>query len=169
MKGSWLLAPLLVTIVATSEAPRPRMPVAPQASLALALQKLDDALARADVETAVRAWEHAHRAAMAGGSWEDLITVGDASRRVDEIEGLPEASDTRAREIYLAALHRARRLESLDGVLRAGEALAMLGDREGVALSLRSAEALAALDPDAQADVRAFASRLGDLLVTKDE
>lgn len=69
-------------------------------------------------------------------------------------------SEADARAAYLGALARARRAGSLDGVLSAAEGLAVLGDREGVERAIRIAEALAAGDPEAQADVRAFAQRI---------
>lgn len=74
-------------------------------------------------------------------------------------------SDADARAAHLEALARARRVGSLDGVLSAAEGLAALGDREGVERAIRIAEALAAGDPEARADVRAFAQRIAPELV----
>ena len=74
-------------------------------------------------------------------------------------------SDADARAAHLGALARARRMGSLDGVLTAAEGLAALGDREGVERAIRIAEALAAGDPEARADVRVFARRIAPELV----
>jgi hypothetical protein len=79
------------------------------------------------------------------------------------------AAEADARAVQRAALARARRERSLDGVLSAAEALAALGDREGVERALRTAEALAGGDPEARADVRATAARIApDILPVAD-
>jgi hypothetical protein len=53
---------------------------------------------------------------------------------------------------------------SLDGVLRAAESFAQLGDVEEVELSLHVARDLAGSDSEAVDDVQAAAGRLSDLL-----
>src|SRR5262249_59320853 len=123
----------------------------------------DLALARRDGATAMRIWNDAYRAALRDGRWEELTQVGDAYRRIGEVTGSQEAFDGRAREIYRQALYRARKQASLDGVLTVAEALAALGDREGVEQSIRVAERLAGPDPERLTDVRAFRARLADL------
>jgi hypothetical protein len=70
----------------------------------------------------------------------------------------------RAHDAYEAALHGARRAESLDGVLRAAEGFAQLGDVEEAVLSLRVARDLAGFDSEAVEDVQVAAGRLSDLL-----
>jgi len=169
MKGSWLLAPVLVSVLAAVEAPTGRVPSEPKAPLMVVLQRVDDALAEKDVDAAVRTWNDAYRAALASRRWEHFVAVGDAYRRIGEIAVFPATFDTKAREIYLSALWRARQEESLDGVLRVSEALAALGDGAGVEQGVRIAEALASLDSDAQADVRAFAVRVAELLPPRGE
>ncbi len=147
MKGPWLLAPLLVAVLAVSGAPRNRVVGEPPAPTAHhSVQALDDA----------------YRVAAAGGDWEALLEVGDAARRVGDVADSPETFDARAREMYRSALARARRQGSLDGVLRVGEALAALGDREGLKESIRTARVLAGRDPEGRADVRALATQFTD-------
>ncbi len=140
-KGPWLLAPLLVAVLAVSVAPtNPVVGEPPAPTVHRSVQALDDA----------------YRVAAAGGDWEALLEVGDAARRVGDAADSPETFDARAREMYRSALAWARRQGSLDGVLRVGEALAALGDREGFKESIRTAKVLAGRDPEAQADVRAL-------------
>lgn len=146
-KGPWLLVPLLVTVLVVSGAPRSRVVREPPALPAhRSVQLLDDA----------------SRAADADGRWEAFLEVGDAARRIGAVAGSPETFDAKAREIYRSALARARQQESLDGVLRVAEALALLGDREGLKDSLRIAKVLAGGDPEAQADVRTVAAQFTD-------
>ncbi|HEV8672654.1 MAG TPA: hypothetical protein VGX21_01300 [Methylomirabilota bacterium] len=125
-----------------------------------ALRGATDALARMDVRAAERRVHEAHAAAAADRSWEGLLGVGDAHRGIGEVSGRRAEAEAKAREAYLAALFRARQQGSLDGVLRATEAFAALGDRDAADLGLRIATALAARDPEALADVRAVAARL---------
>jgi hypothetical protein len=100
--------------------------------------------------------------APAGGHRGALLAAGDATRRIGDIPRPQDAAQATAREIYRSALRRARQQESLEGVLQATEALAAVEDHEGVKEGMRIAKALAGSDPEAQADVRATASRVGD-------
>jgi len=131
----------------------------PGASWAVPLRTLDEALARKDVSTAVRASHDAYGVALGSRRWEGLIEVGDAELRVGEIARSRKASEARARELYLAALFRARHQGSLDGVLRAGEAFAALGDREVAEQCFRIAEGLVTHGRAALADGRLDALR----------
>lgn len=127
------------------------------------IQKVNDALAQEKVSAAEQAWLDAFAAALKSGRWEAMVDAGDAYLRLGAPAGIPRASaEAKAQRIYLAALFRARQQSSLDGVLRTAEALAALGDREGVEQSVRIAEALAAQGRDAQATnrVRALRERL---------
>jgi hypothetical protein len=119
-----------------------------------------EALARGNVGAAERSAHIAYAAALASRSWEGLLEAGDAHRRIGEVSGQRAAAAAQAREAYLAALFRARQQSALDGVLRAAEAFADLGDQDAAARGVRIAEGLAARDPEAQADVRAVAARL---------
>ena len=77
--------------------------------------------------------------------------------------------EAKAREAYQKAFFRARQQASVEGVLRSVEGYAALGDTQMVGVGLRVAERLAARDPEALADVRAFRSRLGDPSITAGE
>ena len=70
-----------------------------------------------------------------------------------------------ARRAYVFALHRARRQESFDGVVRVTEALVALGDRDMARKGCGIAGALAASAgaPDARERVRALEDRLTSL------
>jgi hypothetical protein len=163
MKGSWLLAPLLVSALAMSEAVTPRR--APtESAVTAAIHDVDAALARRDASAALAAADQARRAALDTGRWQPLLEAGDAFARIAETTPIRDAAEDKARETYLAALGRARRDSSLDGVLRVADGLALLGDETLVGESLRAAEALATFDPEARDDVRAAAVRLADAL-----
>jgi len=127
MKRSWMVAALLLTVLAVREAPSGLLPGLPTTP-----------------------WNADSQAA---GVSRDRGPVAARS-----------TSDADARAA-LEALARARRVGSLDGVLSAAEGLAALGDREGVERAIRIAEALAAGNPEARADVRAFARRIAPELV----
>ncbi len=126
------------------------------------LQQVDEALARKDVSAAGRAWHTAYLTALRSRRWEGMLEVGDAYLRIGEVSGFREASEPKARRLYLSALFRARNAGDLVGVLRAAEAFAQLGDREVVENCLVIADRLAAraADPLARERVREFASRL---------
>lgn len=114
---------------------------------------LDDAeraLAQQDLMAARQAWHRAYGAALASRRWEGLLDVGSASLRMTDVTGGPEASLATARRLYLDAFFRARAERSLEGVLRAAEGFAALGDGEVVAQCLRVAERMAGgvRDPD---------------------
>jgi hypothetical protein len=129
---------------------------------AAAMRGAADALGRGELAVADRSLEKAYAAALASRSWEALLDVGDAQRPLAELGGAPmrPAAEAKGAEAYRAGLARAWQQHAVDGVLRAAEAFADLGDHEAAALGLRMAEALAARDPEAQADVRAVTARL---------
>ncbi len=126
------------------------------------LRRADEARVREDLGDADQAWREAYRAARMSQRWEGMVEVGDAYLRIGESFGFRAAAEARARQLYLAALFNARGSGSLDGVLRAGEAFAVLGDRDVVEQSLRVAEQLAARPRDTQAQdrVRAFRQQM---------
>ena len=125
------------------------------------LAKVDDAVGKSDVPGAVLSWRDAYAAALRSRHWEGLVAVGDVYRRLGDLGGFKQAAAVKARTIYLAALFRARQEASLDGVLRAAEAFAELGDAPVVEQCLRLARPLAAETRDARADrrLRVFAER----------
>src|SRR5262249_25344862 len=124
----------------------------------------ESTLEEADFTTAMHRVEAAHRRATRDGRWESLLEVGEAYQRIAARPGAPEAASKRARDAYGAALRSARRAESVDGVLRAAEGFAQVGDAAEVERSLRVARELAGSDSEAIADVKAGTARLSDLL-----
>ncbi len=106
------------------------------------LQAAERALEQDDPSGAVRAWEQAHLAAVESLSWEGLIAAGDLYLRIGRRTGTLPAADATARRAFFAALYRACRENSFDGVLRAAGAFADLGDREVVDECLGLAELL---------------------------
>jgi hypothetical protein len=114
------------------------------------VHEVDQALAANDVGRSIRALQEAHVAALHARGWEGLVEVGSAALRIGDAVDNRSAGRRKARQCYLAALFRARGLGSLEGVVRATEAFAMLGDRDAVESGLRIAEALAARAPDAR-------------------
>ena len=130
------------------------------------IERVDEALAQANVAAALRAWNTAYTAALGSRRWEGLIDVGDAYLRIGDRVAYRRAFAAKAREAYLAALFRARRQNSLDGVLRVANAFAGLGDRQVVAQCLKLARELAGRDPQAQARVQGYTSRVSDPSIT---
>ena len=123
------------------------------------LTRVDEALQDGDLASAMAWWREARVTAIRSGEWEALIEVGDASRRLGEASGFRQDADSQAREAYLAALLRAERQHSLEGVLRAAGAFGELGDREVAAQAISIAERQAGRDPLALDHVRAVANR----------
>jgi len=98
------------------------------------------ALRSGDLTAASAASTEAYRAALASRRWEGLIEAADAHLRLAQAAGAPQAGIPRARELYLAALFRARDARSLEGVLRAAQAFDRLGDREAADHAMRVAQ-----------------------------
>lgn len=141
--------PLTGVVDADSSAPEGR--VAWRAHI----QRLDDALTLNDATAARQALRDAYTAALRSRSWKGLVEAGDASLRIGEATGALKAAEPQAREAYLRAIFRARAEGSIDGVLRAAEAFAALGDREVASQGIRIAEHLA-LDVQSRERVRTF-------------
>jgi hypothetical protein len=108
------------------------------------LEMVDAALAQHDVKTAARAWREAYAAALRTRAWRPLVEVGDAVMRIARIDGYRTAYTVHAREVYMAALGRARADRSVDGVLKVAEAFSALGDHHVVEQCLTLAESLGA-------------------------
>lgn len=128
------------------------------------IRQADAALAQKRVGEAEQAWLSAFAAALKSGRWEGMVETGDMYLRLGGLAGMPSAPvAAKAQQIYFAALFRARRQGSVDGVLRTAEAFAALGDRGRAEHALRIAEALVADGRDAGAlsRVHAFHERLG--------
>jgi hypothetical protein len=124
------------------------------------LRAVDRALGQSDVDGARRAWENAHLAAVESLGWEGLIETGDACLRIGEASRARAAAEPTARRAYFAALYRACRENSFEGILRAAEVFADLGDREVVDECLGLAE-LQVDGEDARRRLSAVIERLG--------
>jgi hypothetical protein len=127
-----------------------------------AIRAMDEAMARGDVRAALRAREDARLAALASEGWEGLVLLGDATLRLGRNSGLRGAMEPAARRAYVFALGRARRQESLDGVVRVTEAFVSLGDRDMArkACGIAGGLAASAREPGARERVRALQNRL---------
>ena len=127
------------------------------------LEAVDAALAQRDVTAAERAWREAYTAALRTRASRPLADVGDAALRIGEIAGQRRGYVSRARELYMAALTRARADRSAQGVLRAAESFQALGDREVVEQCLIIAEGLGVTtDNEAMGRLRATTHRAYD-------
>ena len=130
------------------------------------LRAVDRALGKQDVEGARRAWESAHLAAVESLSWEGLLAAGESCLRIGSAVGERASAEPVARRAYFAALYRACRENSFEGILRTAEAFANLGDREVV----EECAGLAELQVDGdqrRRRVAAVIGRLGMPLVSK--
>lgn len=112
------------------------------------IEKVDESLAAGKIGDAERALHDANSAALGSGTWEGMAVVGDAYRRVGDATGFVAPAKAKARQAYLTSFFRARTQQSLDGVLRATEGFAALGDRQVVAQCLKTAEQMAARSGD---------------------
>ena len=99
---------------------------------------------------------------MGSREWAAMLEVGDAFVRIGEVAHTREGAKANARQAYLVGLVRARRAESVTGVLRAARSFAALGDREVMSAALGIADRLARAQSDdlAQARVQAVAAVL---------
>jgi hypothetical protein len=131
-----------------------------------AIQQADGALARKEYSAALRAANDAYSLALESTRWDGVISAGDLYRRIGDHTGLRRSFDAKAKEAYQKAFFRARQQASVEGVLRSMEGYSALGDDQMVGVGLRVAERLAARDPEALADVRAFRTRIGEPSVT---
>ena len=118
------------------------------------LDVVEKELERGHVDAAVRAWHDAYGAALASGSWDSMIAVGDAFMAIGRVSGSARGARMNARVAYLSALIRARREGSVDGALRAAQAFWELDERAVVEQCLHIAAQLAARDERAQQRVR---------------
>jgi hypothetical protein len=148
---------VLLALVAGLTAAAPAAP-AGRTPWSDALEAFDAAAARGNVAAAERALQSAFGAALGSRTWEGMVDVGDAYRRLAEMPSARLRADTRARDAYLSALFRARQQSSLDGVFRTAEGFAALGDREPVNMCIQVAKGLAAKLADVKERDRAYAS-----------
>lgn len=94
------------------------------------LRRLEAAIAARDASRAIYEWREAYGEALQSRRWEALAAVGEAGGRLDTLLGGTGRYRPEAREAYLAALLRARTERSVEGMLRAADGLAALGDTE---------------------------------------
>jgi len=164
-----VLAGLLFTLAAVAEIAtgRGRLPQDDGAEHArrAALVSVEEALARGDAAGSLRAWQQAYEAARMNRGWRGLVEVGDAGVRIDAETRGTAVIAPRARQVYLAALNRARADRSVDGALRVANGFSQLGDREVTERVLTIAASLAVRSHDAAAPMRVETAR-GRLLAS---
>ena len=114
------------------------------ALLRRSLQDIDDARETGNPGRAVAAWRGAYAAAVRSGRWDAMTDVGDAALRVGPVPEFRETPRAAARRSYLTALFRARGQRSIDGVLRACQGFALLGDVAVVQQCVRIGQELTA-------------------------
>jgi hypothetical protein len=131
------------------------------------IHTVEAALSRGDVGAAEQVAQQAYASARGSRSWESMVAVGDAYRRIAEVSSMRPHALAKARDAYWAGLFRARQQQSLPGVFQVAEAFATLGDRELVNTSLRIAESVAAqvADPQARGQAQASVERLARRLL----
>jgi hypothetical protein len=170
-KERWLRTSIGVTltILGTGLAGNVAALADPDGPWTASIQQVDAALARKEYSAALRAANDAYTLALNTTRWDGMVSAGDLYRRIGEATGLRRSFDTKAREAYQKAFFRARQQASVDGVLRAVEGYAALGDTQMVGVGLRVADRLAVRDPEAQADIRTFRARFGDPSLTAGE
>ena len=103
---------------------------------------VDEALARGDLSHATHEWREAYGAALRSRRWDALAEVGDRALRIAEVAGGSTHFRAEARQAYLNALFRARAQRAVEGMHRAAEAFARLGDSEMAQGARRMAENL---------------------------
>src|SRR4029078_13090193 len=67
------------------------------------IDRAGEALRDGDVAQALAWWHEARREALRSGTWEAMVDVGDASRRLAAGGGFRREGDARAREAYMNA------------------------------------------------------------------
>ena len=160
--GAIGISALLVMVVAVAEVLTVETPGdAPFSESTAHLNTADEELARGHVAAAEVHLRAAYTAALRVPGWESLVEVGDGFRRTADKSEARAESSVQARAAYLAALVRARHGRSVDGVLRAAEGFAALGDDDVVRQCIVIARRLAERRGDslARGRVRAFTER----------
>lgn len=128
------------------------------------LEAVDAALQVRNVAAADRAWRDAHAAALRTRAWRPLVDVGDAALRIGAVDLHRQLSVSRAREVYVGALARARADRSVDGILHVAESFQALGDHAIADQCLIIAESLGApRDHETMSRLRALMPRVVEL------
>lgn len=128
-------------------------------STAERITAIGEAVQRGDLVTARAAWHDAYRSLRRTRDWQGMAALGDTAQGIAGASGARQPWEADARQGYLGALFRARAEASLDGVLRATEAFATLGDRDVAEEGLRIAESVALRTGTAEARDRVLAHR----------
>lgn len=133
------------------------------ADWAAPLERLEAALSQDDLREAQAAWADAYRAAMWARDPDGMLATGRAWIRIGEASREGLAAVPEARRLFLAAFAQSRERGDADGVARAAEAFARLGDREIAERAFALAMSLAgrSADPDARERVAAVMVRAG--------
>ena len=126
------------------------------------IASIDEAVQRGDFAAARAMWRDVFQSLRPTQDWQAMAALGDSALRIAGASGTRGPWEADARRAYLGAMFRARTDESLDGVLRAAEAFATLGDRDVAEEGLRVAESVASRAGTAEARdrVRAYRARL---------
>jgi hypothetical protein len=98
------------------------------------IAEVDRAVAAGDRSAAAYRWRDAYAIALGTRGWEPLLEAGDAALRVGALSLERGADRHNARDAYMAALLRARRARSVEGIQHVAEAFARLGDPETATL-----------------------------------
>jgi len=120
---------------------------------------IGEAVQRGDLAAARAAWHDAYRSLRRTRDWQGMAALGDTALGIAGASGARQPWEGDARQAYLGALFRARAEASLDGVLRATDAFATLGDRDVAEEGLRIAESIALRTGTAEARDRMLAYR----------
>jgi hypothetical protein len=128
-------------------------------SAAERITAIGEAMQRGDLTTARAAWHDAYRSLRRTRDWQGMAALGDTALGIAGASGARQPWEADARQAYLGALFRARADASLDGVLRATDAFATLGDRDVAEEGLRIAESVASRTGTSEARDRVLAHR----------
>lgn len=106
------------------------------------LREFDVAVAAGDSAMAMRLWREGWHASLATREWQGPLAAGDAALRLGDLLGSRGLTLADARRAYRASLYRARAQGSVEGILRAAEAFAAIGDGDAADAARRIAQAL---------------------------
>ena len=123
------------------------------------IASIDEAVRRGDFAAARTAWRDVFQSLRPTHDWQAMAALGDSALRIGGASGSRGPWEADARRAYLGAMFRARTEASLDGVLRAAEAFATLGDRDVAEEGLRVAESVASRAGTLEARDRVLAYR----------
>ena len=155
----WVLPQVHRVIDPSAELPVSAGQTSSATSTAERIRVIDEAVQRGDLVTARAAWHDAYRSLRRTRDWQGMAALGDIALGVAGASAARQPWEADARQAYLGTLFRARAEGSLDGVLRATDAFATLGDRDVAEEGLRIAEAVASRTGTSEARDRVLARR----------